>query len=58
LAPAKQVIEYHKETKQANKALLVIQDMTLQKINDTLHTKENGKNPNTTRSLLEAKADI
>jgi len=43
LALAKQVIGYHEETEQANTALLVIQDMTLQKMNNTLYAKENGK---------------
>ena len=43
LALAKQVIGYREETEQANTALLVIQDMTLQKMNNTLYAKENGK---------------
>ena len=45
MAVAKQVIEYREWTEQANTAMLVIQDMTLQKMNDTLHAKEKGKKP-------------
>jgi predicted component of type VI protein secretion system len=45
LAMAKQVIKYRKGTEQANTAMLVIQDMTLQKMNETLHAKEKGKKP-------------
>jgi len=37
------VIGYREETEQTNTALLMIQDMTLQKMNNTLHAKENGK---------------
>ena len=43
LALAKQVNEYREETEQANTAMLVIQDMTLQKMNATLYAKENTK---------------
>lgn len=45
LALAKQVVEYREQIEQANTALLVIQDLTLQKMNETLHAKENGKKP-------------
>ena len=36
LAMAKQVIKYREATEQANTAILMIQDMTLQKMNETL----------------------
>ena len=43
LAIAKQVIRYCEFIEQANTAMLVIQDMILQKINEMLYTKEKGK---------------
>ena len=38
---ARQHLDAHKETEEANNAQLVIQDITLRKMNETLHAKEN-----------------
>jgi hypothetical protein len=55
LALAKQVIKYCKHTEQANTAMLVIQDMTLQKMNNMLHAKERGEKQKHNQIFTEGK---
>jgi hypothetical protein len=43
LRNAREVIGYRERQEEANSAMLVIQDMTLQKMNESLHAKENKK---------------
>jgi hypothetical protein len=46
---AKQHLDARKEIEEANNAQLVIQDITLQKMNQTLHAKENKKKSKRTK---------
>jgi hypothetical protein len=43
LHKAREVIRYRERREEANSAMLVVQDMTLQKMNESLHAKENKK---------------
>ena len=43
LYEAREVIRYRERQEEANSTLLVIQDMTLQRMNESLHAKENKK---------------
>lgn len=44
LQKAREVIRYRKRQEEVNSAMLVVQDMTLQKKNESLHAKDNKKN--------------
>jgi len=43
LQTAREVIKYQETQEEANSTMLVVQDLTLQKLNESLHSKENKK---------------
>ena len=55
LQKAKEVIRYREQQEEVNAAMLVVQDMTLQKMNESLHAKENKKSSSKNRVFAGGK---